>query len=104
LPVLTRSLRYCFFTATNTQQAAMADDKPADKPCTITLEDGTFYDLNQLSTPKADYEADAGDAQGNLVYKLNVCRGVVSEPWNIDDASTVGGFINGRGHSDFSLG
>ncbi|BEI97628.1 hypothetical protein CcaverHIS631_0212170 [Cutaneotrichosporon cavernicola] len=82
----------------------MADDKPQDKPCTITLEDGTFYDLNSLSTPKADYEADAGDVQGNLVYKLNVCRAVVSEPWNVDDASTVGGFINGRGQGDFSLG
>ncbi|CAK9785766.1 mannose 6-phosphate receptor domain-containing protein [Cutaneotrichosporon oleaginosum] len=82
----------------------MADDKPADKSCTITLEDGTFYDLNQLSTAKADYEADAGDGQGELVYKLNVCRGVVSEPWNVEDAPNVGGFINGRGHGDFSLG
>lgn len=83
----------------------MADDDKGDKPCTITLADGTFYDLNQLSTPKADYEADVGDAATEgVTFKLNVCRAVVSETWNLDDAGTVGGFINGRGHGDFSVG
>lgn len=82
----------------------MADDKK-DEACTVTLPDGTFYDLNQLSTPKADYEADVGDAAAESVsYKLNVCRAVVSESWDIEDAEKVGGFIHGRGHGDFSMG
>lgn len=84
----------------------MADeDKPADQPCTITAPDGTHYDLNQLSTGKGDYEAAVGDAAAEGVsYQLNVCRAVVSEPWNVEDASKVGGFIKGRGHGDFSIG
>lgn len=82
----------------------MSDDKP-DKPCTLTLADGTHFDLNPLSSAKQDYAADAGTNE--TVYKLNVCRAVVSELWNIDDPGQVGGFVKREGgehHGDFSLG
>ena len=70
-----------------------------DKACTLTLEDGTHYDLSSLGSAKADYET----VIGKTSYKLNVCRGVVSEVWRLDDPDTVGGFIN-REDGDFSLG
>ncbi|ORY27462.1 mannose-6-phosphate receptor binding domain-containing protein [Naematelia encephala] len=71
----------------------------ADTPCTLTLADGTHYDLSSLASAKADYEAKVGETS----YKLNVCRGVVSELWHLDDAENVGGFVSRQG-GDFSLG
>lgn len=83
-------------------------DKPIDKPCTLTLPDGTHFDLNPLSSAKQDYRANAGSNE--TVYKLNVCRSVVSELWNIDEPGKVGGFVERGGggederRADFSLG
>jgi hypothetical protein len=74
---------------------AMAEDKP----CTLTLPDGTHYDLTSLSSASADYTAEVGETS----YKLNICRNVVSEIWGLDDADKVGGFVN-RPNGDFSLG
>lgn len=72
------------------------------KACTVALEDGTLYDLSPLSSAKADYEVDIGNRTGT--WKLNVCRAVVDELWNVDDAGEVGGFIRREDHGDFSLG
>lgn len=81
----------------------MTDDKT--RACTITLEDGTHYDLNLLSSGKEDYDVDIGNTEQGASYKLNVCRGVVSELWNIDDPDKVGGYIKREsGRGDFSLG
>lgn len=79
----------------------MSDDK-TDKDCTITLDDGTHYDLSPLSSAKADYEADTGNVTGT--WKLNVCRAVIDELWNVEDAGEVGGFIRREDHGDFSIG
>ncbi|KAL1410371.1 hypothetical protein Q8F55_004379 [Vanrija albida] len=79
-----------------------------DKACTITLDDGTHYDLSSLASASADYTADAGDDKNT--YKLNVCRGVVTELWNVDEQDKVGGVIqrpssgDAGERSDFSLG
>ena len=73
----------------------MADDKA----CTLTLPDGTHYDLSSLSSASADYTSQVGETS----YKLNICRNVVSEIWGVDDADKVGGFVN-RPNGDFSLG
>jgi len=70
-----------------------------DKPCTLTLQDGTHYDLTSLSSASSDYTAEVGETS----YKLNICRNVVSEIWGVDDADKVGGFVN-RPNGDFSLG
>ncbi|GFZ42625.1 hypothetical protein JCM24511_00342 [Saitozyma sp. JCM 24511] len=71
----------------------------SDNPCTLTLPDGTHYDLSPLSSSSADYVSQVGDVS----YKLNVCRAVVSELWKIDDPENVGGFVSRTG-GDFSLG
>jgi len=71
----------------------------SSSPCTLTLCHGTHYDLSSLASAKGDYEATVG----KTVYKLNVCRNVVSELWNLDDPDTIGGFV-GRENGDFSLG
>lgn len=71
----------------------------SDNPCTLTLPDGTHYDLFPLSSSSADYVSQVGDVS----YKLNVCRAVVSELWKIDDPENVGGFVSRTG-GDFSLG
>ncbi|ODN80657.1 hypothetical protein L202_02836 [Cryptococcus amylolentus CBS 6039] len=71
----------------------------SDNPCTLTLEDGTHYDLNQLSSSKADYTAQVGD----ISYYLNVCKSVVGELYKIDNPDEVGGFVR-RPDGDFSLG
>lgn len=68
-------------------------------PCTLTLADGTHYDLSSLASAKADYTAEVGETS----YKLNVCRGVVSELFQLDDPDTIGGFYS-RSQGDFSLG
>jgi cation-dependent mannose-6-phosphate receptor len=68
-------------------------------PCTLTLADGTHYDLSSLASAKEDYVTTVGER----TYKLNVCRAVVSELWKVDDPSTVGGFTS-REKGDFSLG
>lgn len=68
-------------------------------PCTLTLEDGTHYDLTQLASSKADYVAQVGDT----TYSLNVCRSVVSELYKLDDPDKVGGFFR-QADGDFSLG
>ncbi|KAL7419739.1 hypothetical protein Q5752_005655 [Cryptotrichosporon argae] len=76
----------------------------SDQPCTLTLADGTHYDLSSLSTAVADYAADASaDARH---FKLNVCRGVVSELWNVgvDQGSVAGFFSVGGEEGDFSIG
>lgn len=71
-----------------------------DKPCTLTLPDGTHYDLSSLSSASADYTAEVGETS----YKLNVCRSVVSEVWfKGDEAEKVAGFVS-RSSGDFSLG
>lgn len=70
-----------------------------DKPCTLTLPDGTHYDLSSLSSASADYVSEIGETS----YKLNVCRNVVSEVWTKEDADKVAGFIS-RSSGDFSLG
>ncbi len=74
-------------------------DENVDKACTLTLADGTHYDLNPLSSAKGDYETIVNEAK----YKLNVCRSVVSELWKVDDPDNVAGFVN-REEGDFSLG
>lgn len=74
-------------------------ENKTDNPCTLTLCHGTHFDLNPLSSASADYEAKVG----NSLYKLNVCRSVVSELWGIDDAENVGGYVN-RTAGDFSIG
>jgi cation-dependent mannose-6-phosphate receptor len=68
-----------------------------DKPCTLTLADGTHYDLTSLSSASADYVAQVGETS----YKLNVCRNVVSETWSKEEE--VAGFVS-RPSGDFSLG
>lgn len=70
-----------------------------DKPCTLTLADGTHYDLTSLSSASADYVAQVGETS----YKLNVCRNVVSEIWLKDEPEKVAGFVS-RPAGDFSLG
>lgn len=70
-----------------------------DKPCTLTLPDGTHYDLNQLASASTDYIAEVGETS----YKLNVCRNVVSEVWTKEDADKVAGFVS-RPSGDFSIG
>ena len=70
-----------------------------DNPCTITLDDGTHYDLSSLGSASADYET----LIGGTSYKLNVCRAVVSELWRMDEPEKVGGFIK-KSEGDFSLG
>ncbi|ORX33663.1 mannose-6-phosphate receptor binding domain-containing protein [Kockovaella imperatae] len=72
---------------------------PDDNPCTLTLENGTHYDLSSLASAKADYETIISGTS----YKLNVCRGVVSEVWKLDDPDSTGGFAH-RDSGDFSLG
>ena len=72
---------------------------PCCQPCTFTLDDGTHFDLSSLSSSKADYVAEDGETS----YKLNVCRGVVSEVWQLDHPELVGGFTSRPG-GDFSLG
>lgn len=71
----------------------------SNTPCTLTLEDGTHYDLSSLSSAKQDYTSTVGDRE----FKLNVCRGVVSELWKVDQPESVGGFVSREG-GDFSLG
>lgn len=70
-----------------------------NNPCTLTLSDGTHYDLSSLGSAKADYTSQVGETS----YKLNVCRAVVSELWNLEDPDTVGGFV-ARERGEFSLG
>ena len=74
----------------------MSDD---DKPCTLTLPDGTHYDLNPLASAKSDYVAQVGETS----YKINVCRNVVSEVWTKEDADKVAAFVS-RPSGDFSMG
>lgn len=69
------------------------------KACTLTFCDGTHYDLSSLASASGDYET----VIGNSTYKLNVCRGVVSEVYNLDDPDSIGGFMN-KTSGDFSLG
>ncbi|KAK4687626.1 cation-dependent mannose-6-phosphate receptor, partial [Tremellales sp. Uapishka_1] len=71
----------------------------SDNACTLTLADGTHYDLTSLSSSSADYAAEAS----GTTYKLNVCRSIVSETWKLDQPEDVGGFIS-RPDGDFSLG
>lgn len=70
-----------------------------DKPCTLTLPDGTHYDLNSLASASADYVAEVGETS----YKLNVCRNVVSEVWMKEGADKVAAFVS-RPDGDFSMG
>jgi cation-dependent mannose-6-phosphate receptor len=68
-------------------------------PCTLTLDDGTHYDLSSLSSAKSDYTATVGERE----YNLNVCRAVVGELYKVDDPELVGGYTT-RDRGDFSLG
>lgn len=70
----------------------MSDEKQP-KPCTITLEDGTHYDLSSLSSAAKDYEQEVAIGEHTTKYLLNVCRNVVTEVWHIDEPSKVGGFF-----------
>ncbi|WVN85701.1 uncharacterized protein L203_100851 [Cryptococcus depauperatus CBS 7841] len=67
--------------------------------CKLTLDDGTHYDLSQLSSTKHDYVAQVGETS----YNLNVCRGVIGELYKVEDPDQVGGYIKKEG-GDFSLG
>ncbi|TXT10920.1 hypothetical protein VHUM_01671 [Vanrija humicola] len=69
-----------------------------DKACTITLEDGTHYDLSSLASASSDYTADAGADKNE--YKLNVCRAVVSELWGIEETDKVAGVIKRPSEGD----
>lgn len=71
----------------------------SDSPCTLTLADGTHYDLSSLSSASQDYTAKVGERE----FKLNVCRAVVSELWKVDEPDKVGGSV-GRQDGDFSIG
>ncbi|WWC87820.1 uncharacterized protein L201_002712 [Kwoniella dendrophila CBS 6074] len=68
-------------------------------PCTLTLEDGTHYDLSPLSSAKSDYIAQVGETS----YNLNICRGVVGELHAVEDPDTVGGYVR-KDDGDFVLG
>uniref|UniRef100_A0A0W0FGG8 Autophagy-related protein 27 n=1 Tax=Moniliophthora roreri TaxID=221103 RepID=A0A0W0FGG8_MONRR len=70
-----------------------------EKPCTIHSDDGKYYDLNPLKASK-DYQV---QTPGGKEFYLNICRGVATEAWGLDDAAEVGGFIR-RDHGDFSVG
>jgi cation-dependent mannose-6-phosphate receptor len=52
-----------------------------------------------LDRRRNDYEAVAG----NETFRLNVCRGVVSELWKVENPESVGGYIP-RLDGDFSIG
>ncbi|KIY73867.1 mannose 6-phosphate receptor domain-containing protein [Cylindrobasidium torrendii FP15055 ss-10] len=71
-----------------------------DSACTLRNGDG-YFDLNPLSASK-DYSIPSDTKDGNPIY-LNVCRGVTSETWNLDEPKNVGGFVR-KAHGDFSLG
>jgi cation-dependent mannose-6-phosphate receptor len=68
-------------------------------PCTLTLHDGTHYDLSSLSSATSDYAAIVGDRE----YKMNVCRAVVGELYKVDEPELVGAYTS-RERGDFSLG
>ncbi|KAI5454738.1 hypothetical protein NCC49_003624 [Naganishia albida] len=68
-------------------------------PCTLTLPDGSHYDLSSLSNAKKDYSVKVGD----LDYNLNVCRDVVHELWNVGEVESVGAVVT-HSKGDFSLG
>jgi cation-dependent mannose-6-phosphate receptor len=68
-------------------------------PCTLTLHDGTHYDLSSLSSAASDYTATVGERE----YNMNVCRKVVGELYNVDDPELVGAFTS-KDRGDFSLG
>ncbi|WVW80082.1 hypothetical protein I302_102055 [Kwoniella bestiolae CBS 10118] len=68
-------------------------------PCTLTLDDGTHYDLSPLGSAKADYVAQVGETS----YNLNICRGVVGELHAVEDPDTVGGYVR-KDDGDFVLG
>ncbi len=40
---------------------------------------------------------------GNETYRLNVCRSVVSELWNVDNPESVQAYVS-RMNGDFSIG
>jgi cation-dependent mannose-6-phosphate receptor len=64
---------------------------------------GAFFDgvrrADLLDRRRNDYEAVAG----NETFRLNVCRGVVSELWKVENPENVGGYIP-RLDGDFSIG
>ncbi|OCF42427.1 hypothetical protein I317_03802 [Kwoniella heveanensis CBS 569] len=68
-------------------------------PCTVTLDDGTHYDLSPLASAQSDYIAKVGETS----YNLNICRGVVGELHKVDDPDTVGGYVR-TDAGDFVLG
>ncbi|WWC60243.1 uncharacterized protein I303_102809 [Kwoniella dejecticola CBS 10117] len=71
----------------------------SNSPCTLTLDDGTHYDLSSLGSAKADYIAQVGETS----YNLNICRGVVGELHAVEDPDTVGGYVR-KDDGDFVLG
>ncbi|KAK6907286.1 hypothetical protein I203_101276 [Kwoniella mangroviensis CBS 8507] len=68
-------------------------------PCTLTLDDGTHYDLSPLGSTQSDYIAQVGETS----YNLNICRGVVGELHAVEDPDTVGGYVR-KDQGDFVLG
>ncbi|WWC68691.1 uncharacterized protein I206_102625 [Kwoniella pini CBS 10737] len=71
----------------------------SNSPCTLTLDDGTHYDLSPLGSAKSDYIAQVGETS----YNLNICRGVVGELHAVEEPDTVGGFVR-KDDGDFILG
>lgn len=69
-----------------------------EKPCTTHASNGDYFDLNPLRASK-DYTF---SSPGGKEFRINVCRSVASETWNLDDPD-VGGVVR-RDHGDFSLG
>lgn len=74
----------------------MSDDAA---PCTLTLPDGTHYDLSSLSNAKKDYSLTVD----GLDYNLNVCRDVIHELWNVGEQEHVGAVVT-HSKGDFSMG
>ncbi|EJC98619.1 mannose 6-phosphate receptor domain-containing protein [Fomitiporia mediterranea MF3/22] len=70
------------------------------KPCTAQA-CGRQYDLNPLSA-SSDYIFESHSGRN---FTLNVCRSVVSDPWNprVDSPQDIGGFVRAA-HGDFSIG
>ncbi|KAG7088790.1 hypothetical protein E1B28_012754 [Marasmius oreades] len=72
---------------------------PTEKPCTIhDPSTSDYFDLNPLKS-NTDYKL---TTPGGHNFYLNVCRGVNTDLWGLDDPN-IGGFIR-RDHGDFSVG
>ncbi|KAF9265270.1 mannose 6-phosphate receptor domain-containing protein [Marasmius fiardii PR-910] len=72
---------------------------PTENPCTIhDPSTNDYYDLNPLKS-NTDYKF---TTPGGHDFYINVCRGVATDLWGLDDPE-IGAFIR-RDHGDFSVG